>query len=62
MANYIVEVPFRGIETHLVSAKSKADAMRKVASGEEDSLVDWRTTRRFEPSYAERDAPKVPKP
>jgi len=50
--DYVVEVPYRGVEIHLVSARSKAEAMRKVKEGEEHTMVDYRTTVRFDPSGA----------
>lgn len=58
MKVYVVEVPYRGVETHLVEAKSKADAIRKVKEGEEPTMIDYRTTRRYDPSGAWLDEPK----
>ncbi len=52
MREYIVEVPFKAREYHLVTARSAAEAKRKVNAGADDTMIDWRTDSRSKANHA----------
>jgi hypothetical protein len=52
LREYIVEVPFRAREYHLVTASSAAEAKRKVDEGVDDTMIDWRTDSRSKANHA----------
>lgn len=56
---YVVEVPYRGVQTYLVKARSAAEAMRKAEDGEDESKgvepLDFRVTETYRPRHAQLD-------
>lgn len=55
--DYIVEVPFKAREYHLVTACSASEAKRLVDEGATDTMIEWRTDSRSKASRARIDQP-----
>lgn len=58
MPVYIVEVPYSGIQTYLVTATSAKEAKKKADEGEAHKDVeplDFRVIKTFKPSHARLD-------